>query len=93
MEISSTEKGYYSHELIFRRMGMDVPDYVHMNVSDNRRNYTTNAFQKSSAVFTATYDVEGTYDAYEKDIAIVSFFFEYPTVFEYTRFVINSQMK
>ena len=67
-------------------MGMDVPDYVSANVSDNRRNYTTNAFQKSSAIFTATYDIEGTYNAYEKDIAIVSFFFEYPTVFEYTRF-------
>ena len=74
-------------------MGMDVPDYVRMNVSDNRRNYTTNAFQKSSAIFTATYDIDGTYNAYEKDIAIVSFFFEYPTVFEYTRFVMNSQMK
>ena len=70
---------------IFRLFGNEIPTYVSNNVSDNRRRYTTNFQQRSSAVFTATYDVEGTYDAYEKDIAIVSFFFEYPTVFEFTR--------
>ena len=66
-------------------MGNEVPSYVSNIVSDNRRNYTTKFQRDNSAVFTATNDVEGTYDAYEKDIAIVSFFFENPTVFEYTR--------
>ena len=28
-----------------------------------------------------------SYDAYEEDIALVSFYFEEPTVFEYTRYV------
>ena len=74
---------------IFRLMGKEVPAYVSSNVTDNRRNYTTNFQQRSSAVFTATYDVEGTYNAYEKDIAVVSFFFEYPTVFEFTRQVLG----
>ena len=30
---------------------------------------------------------ENSYDAYEEDIALVSFYFEEPTVFEYTRHV------
>ena len=47
-----------------------------------RFNFT---FQQSSAIFTATKNVQETYDAYEKDIAIVSFYFKQPTAFEYTR--------
>ena len=42
-------------------------------------------FQKASAIFTATKNVDETYDAYERDIAIVSFYFKQPTAFEYTR--------
>jgi hypothetical protein len=38
-------------------------------------------------VFTATTDISATYDAYEKDIARVSFYFEESTAFEYTRIV------
>ena len=41
--------------------------------------------QRDSAIFTATNNVEGTYDAYEKDIAIAVFYFRQPTAFEYTR--------
>ena len=41
--------------------------------------------QRNSAVFTATNKLDDTYDAYERDIAIVSFYFEYPTAFEYIR--------
>ena len=33
---------------------------------------------------------EDTYDAYEKDIAFATFYFEEPTVFEYTRHVKES---
>ena len=39
----------------------------------------------NSAVFGATNDLEGTYDAYEKDISIVSFYFEESKAFEYIR--------
>ena len=30
--------------------------------------------------------MDDTYDAYDKDIAVVSFYFEQPTVFEYARY-------
>ena len=40
-------------------------------------------------VFTATEEVDATYDAYEKDIAVVSFHFERPTVFAYVRLVMR----
>ena len=39
-----------------------------------------------SAVFSASYNLADTYDAYERDIALVSFYFEQSTVFEYARF-------
>ena len=39
--------------------------------------------QRQSAVFTSTLD--DTYDAYEKDIAMVSIFFKKDTVFEFKR--------
>jgi hypothetical protein len=38
-------------------------------------------------VFRATTDISATYDAYEKDIASVSFYFEESTAFEYIRIV------
>ena len=39
-----------------------------------------------TGIFTATNNVDETYDAYERDIAIVSFYFKLPTAFEYTRY-------
>ena len=44
--------------------------------------------QQDSVVFTATNDVDATYDAYERDIAVVSFHFERPTAFAYVRLVV-----
>ena len=41
--------------------------------------------QRDAAIFTATNNYDETYDAYEKDIALVSFYFKQPTAFEYTR--------
>ena len=41
-----------------------------------------------TGIFTATNNVDETYDAYERDIAIVSFYFKLPTAFEYTRYTI-----
>ena len=42
---------------------------------------------KGNVVFSASLENNSKYDAYEKDIAIamVTFFFETPTIFEYTR--------
>ena len=45
--------------------------------------------QRNSALFTVTNDAHETYDAYEKDIAIASFFFEEPTAYEYSRYAIK----
>ena len=41
--------------------------------------------QEDSALFTASINMEETYDAFERDIALVSFYFKNPTVFEYVR--------
>ena len=40
---------------------------------------------KGIRVFPASLEKNPKYDAYEKDIAMVTFFFETSTVFEYTR--------
>ena len=40
---------------------------------------------KGNIVFSASLENNSKYDAYEKDIAMVTFFFETPTIFEYTR--------
>ena len=42
-------------------------------------------FQLDSAVFSASYDATETYDAYQRDIALVTFYFETNTVFEFSR--------
>ena len=57
------------------------------NVSNN---FTRKKIQLQSAVFSASYDLADTYDAYEKDIAVVSFYFEQSTVFEFARYVNNT---
>ena len=43
--------------------------------------------QRDSEIFTASRRVDQKYDAYKKDIAIVSFYFNHPSVFEYTRYI------
>ena len=40
--------------------------------------------QRQSTVFTQ--GIDDTYDAYEKDIAVVSFFFKRDTMFEFKRY-------
>ena len=41
--------------------------------------------QKNSALLGDTDKLDDTYDAYEKDIGVVSFYFENPTVLEFGR--------
>ena len=36
-------------------------------------------------MFTASWNPEATYDAYDRDIAFVTFYFEEPNIFEYFR--------
>ena len=43
--------------------------------------------QQDSVLFTVRNGVDGAYDAYQKDIAIASFYFEEPMAYEYTRYV------
>ena len=42
--------------------------------------------QRDSDLFTDRNELYATYDAHEKDIAVVSFYFEKPTVVENTRY-------
>ena len=41
--------------------------------------------QKNSVVFRGVHGQDETYNAYEKDITVVSFYFKEPRVFEYAR--------
>ena len=41
--------------------------------------------QKDLTMIEGTGHMDGTYNAYEKDIAIASFYFEKPVVFKYKR--------
>ena len=49
------------------------------------RRYADKDKASGNPVFSATNDKSPTYDAYQKDIAMVTFFFESPTIMEYSR--------
>ena len=71
------------------RKGM-VPSYVNDKVITNRRKNINDADrriegQKGKELFTATNQDDQEYDAYEKDIATVTFFFESSNAFEFLR--------
>lgn len=61
-----------------------LPDYVQNFVTSNRRKF---ADPKASGnqIFKKANEDGPDYDAYQKDIAMVTFFFETSTVFEYRR--------
>ena len=61
-----------------------VPPYISNIVSTNRRNFA-DAKASGKPVFTAETNNKPTYDAYEKDIAMVTFFFESTTALQYSR--------
>ena len=61
----------------------EVPQYVSKNYSTNIRNFTKPG--ETSDVFTIMNRKQKTYDAYEKDIGMVSFFFETTTAYEFYR--------
>ena len=76
----------------------NVPTYVGDNVVGNLRR-VMKSFSHASCYITffqqPTSDLlndngDGTYDAYEKDIAIASFYFDEPVAYEYTRQVFGS---
>lgn len=62
----------------------DLPEYVSQYVRSNRRQYA-NPQAAGKAIFQAINQQNPTYDAYEKDIAMVTFFFESSSVFQYSR--------
>ena len=69
-----------------------VPKYVSLLVGNrtnprtNKRFYTNKqVYQTNQIVFTEQNKVNPSYDAYEKDIATVTFFFDSPTAFVYER--------
>ena len=62
-----------------------LPRYIDERLMDNRRRYAKTVEQRNSAVFTVTNDADETYDAYERDVAIVSFYFREPAVLEFGR--------
>ena len=67
-----------------------IPDYVIEKVSTNKRRNIReedkrSATQKGKEIFTVANQEENVYDAYEKDIATVTFFFESSNAFEFLR--------
>ena len=61
----------------------EVPRYISDHYSTNIRNFTKPG--ETSDVFTIMNRKQKTYDAYEKDIGMVSFFFETTTAYEFYR--------
>jgi hypothetical protein len=67
-----------------------VPGYVNEKVATNKRFNVKNEDKRSTTqngkeLFTVTNNEEKDYDAYEKDIATVTFFFESSNAFEFLR--------
>lgn len=62
----------------------DIPEFVSQIVRSNERQYV-NPRASGVEMFQAVNEESPTYDAYHKDIALVTFFFESSTVFEYDR--------
>jgi hypothetical protein len=67
-----------------------VPDYVMEKVASNKRLNVKNEDKRSTTqhgkeLFTLTNNEEKVYDAYEKDIATVTFFFESSNAFDFLR--------
>ena len=66
----------------FRRNGGGLPDYLTNVFSSNMRSLVTDT---DSEVFSTMREQRPMYDAYDKDIAMVTFFFESTTAYEYVR--------
>lgn len=62
------------------------------NVSEWMTVNTRWAEDKDKAIFDQLMDSAPTYDAYERDIAVAHFYFEAPTVFQYSRQVRHSRV-
>ena len=59
-----------------------VPQYVSDVIDSNIRDFTVHSIDKQ--IFPATNVKQSKYNAYEKDVAMATFYFDTPTVFEYT---------
>ena len=69
----------------------NIPDYIKSSVATNRRKHIKDkdkrkiGINKGREIFSVTNKKEMEYDAYEKDIATVTFFFESSNSFEFLR--------
>ena len=54
-------------------------------IRSNKRSYAATDLNKKNIVFEAVHNVDDVYDAYEKDIAQVTFYFESSSAFEFVR--------
>ena len=63
----------------------DVPSYISDKVPISNKRQYVDPNAAGNAIFQARNDEDPFYDAYTKDIAMVTIFFETSTVFEYTR--------
>ena len=79
---------YVSDQVEDNRRTYTSTTQVHANSKDLPHLLITFCMTFQTGIFTATNNVDETYDAYERDIAIVSFYFKLPTAFEYTRYTI-----
>lgn len=70
-------------EYVYHPSG-EVPPYVTSSVSSNKRRYADDA-KASDVIFSTSNAVTPEYDAYDEDIAVVSFYFESAEVFEFSR--------
>ena len=64
-----------------------MPDYVQkLKVQSNIRAHEPTTEAKNNDIVRKGGDIPDTYDAFEKDIAMVHFYFKNPTTFEYRRY-------
>ena len=60
-----------------------VPQYISEVMDSNIRDFTVHSTDHQ--IFTATISKKPKYNAYERDIAMATFYFDTPTVFQYSR--------
>ena len=61
----------------------NVPQYVSEVIDSNIRDFTVHSADHQ--IFTATNTKQTKYNAYERDIAMATFYFDTSTVFQYSR--------
>jgi hypothetical protein len=65
----------------------EIPEYIKPNERNmpNIRRYVNSDAEAESLTFKNAMEIQPTYDAFEKDIAIVDFYFSKPTIVQFKR--------